>query len=120
MTLTSVVFFSITLNSLPSGGTITRNAWGRTMRRINLAKVMPRDRPASYWPLSTAPMPARMISAMYAPSFRPRAMIAAWMLPGTMNQPRSRSSKRNIPPAANAVYRNTICTSNGVPRISQT
>ncbi|MNV89619.1 hypothetical protein D3C71_1839290 [compost metagenome] len=64
ITLTSVVFLSITLNSLPSGGTMTRNAWGRTMRRISLAKVMPSERPASYWPLSTAPMPARMISAM--------------------------------------------------------
>ncbi|MNY73899.1 hypothetical protein D3C86_2127940 [compost metagenome] len=64
ITLTSVVFFNITLNSLPSGGTITRKAWGNTTRRISLGKVMPRERPASYWPLSTAPMPARMISAM--------------------------------------------------------
>ncbi len=64
MTLTRVVFLSITLNSLPSGGMITRSAWGSTMRRISLAGVMPRERAASYWPRSTAPMPARMISAM--------------------------------------------------------
>jgi hypothetical protein len=90
------------------------------MRRISLPNPMPRERPASYWPLSTAPMPARMISAMYAPSFRPRAMIAAWILPGMINPNSSMSSKRKIPPAASAVYKNTICTSNGVPRISHT
>ncbi len=56
------------LNSLPSGGTITRAAWGKTMRRIASPAVIPSDLPPRSGPLSIASIPARMISRMYAPS----------------------------------------------------
>ena len=60
----SDVVLSMLLNSLPSGGTITRAAWGRMIRRIALPYVMPRDLAASSWPGSIDRMPARTISDM--------------------------------------------------------
>ena len=50
--------------SLPVGGTITRIAWGRTIRRITRGRLIPRAWAASVWPWSTEMMPARTISAM--------------------------------------------------------
>ena len=61
---TSEVSLSIAIVSLPVGGTITRIAWGRTIRRRVVPRAMPRAWAASCWPGSTAFMPARTISAM--------------------------------------------------------
>ena len=77
MTLTSDVVFSIEIVSLPVGGTITRIACGSTIRRIVCRRVMPRLCAPSVWPSSTEMIPARTISAMYAPSFSPSASIPA-------------------------------------------
>jgi hypothetical protein len=41
----------------------TRKAWGMTILAQGLARVMPSDRAASTWPLGTASIPARMVSA---------------------------------------------------------
>ena len=64
MTLTSEVFFSIEIVSLPVGGMITRIACGRTIRRIVCSRVIPSACAASVWPSSTEMIPARTISAM--------------------------------------------------------
>ena len=50
ITLTNVVFLSITLNSLPSGGTMTRKAWGKTMLRISLANAPSEIATMTTWP----------------------------------------------------------------------
>ena len=71
------------LNSLPSGGTITRAACGRTMRRIASPYLIPSDFAASIWPLSIESIPARMISRMYAPSLMLSARIPATASAGT-------------------------------------
>ena len=63
--------------SLAVGGMISRDAWGRTMRRYVVTGLIPSASAASVCPLSTPPMPARTISAMYAASLRPRPRIAA-------------------------------------------
>ena len=55
------------MNSLPVGGMITLTACGSTMRRIVCARVMPSACAASTCPCPTDWMPARKISAMYAP-----------------------------------------------------
>ena len=52
------------MNSLPVGGTMTRMAWGSTMRRIVSIGVIPSAWAASTCPSSTEMMPARTISAM--------------------------------------------------------
>ena len=64
MTLTSEVFLSWPMNSLPVGGMITRMACGRMMRRIVRSRDMPRACAASTCPSSTERMPARTISDM--------------------------------------------------------
>ena len=64
ITLTSDVFLSIELNSLPSGGMTNRAACGSTTRRIDFAYVIPSDFAASACPGSTDRIPARMISDM--------------------------------------------------------
>lgn len=69
--------FSMLMNSLPVGGTITRIACGSTTRRSVLPWVMPSACEASVWPMSTDWMPARTISDMYAASLRPRPSSAA-------------------------------------------
>lgn len=74
---TSDDVLSMLMNSLPVGGTITRMACGRTTRRMVCVRVMPSACEASVWPSSTDWMPARTISAMYAPSLRPRPSRAA-------------------------------------------
>ena len=56
---------------------ITRIACGNTIRRMVWRRVIPRAWAASVWPSSTDRMPARTISAMYAPSFRPNPRMAA-------------------------------------------
>lgn len=61
---TSDEVFSMLMNSLPVGGTITRMAWGRTMRPMVFVWDMPSACAASVWPSSTDWMPARTISAM--------------------------------------------------------
>ena len=47
---------------------MTRMAWGSTIRRMALPRLMPSAWAASIWPLSTLRIPARAISAMYAAS----------------------------------------------------
>ncbi len=64
MTTNRDVVLSMLLNSLPSGGTITRAACGRMTRRMAWAKGMPSDVAASIWPGSIDRMPARTISDM--------------------------------------------------------
>ena len=65
------------MNSLPVGGMMIRIACGTITRRRILGRVMPRARAASSWPGSTDSNPARMISDMYAASFKESAMKAA-------------------------------------------
>ncbi len=100
ITLTKTVFFSMEMVSLPVGGMITLIACGSTMRRIVWARVMPSALAASVWPSSTEMIPARTISAMYAPSLRLRASAPArkgvmksfafrWMNDGPNGIPRS-------------------------------
>ena len=60
---TSDVVFSIEIVSLPMGGTMTRIACGRMMRRKIVARGIPRAVAASHWPFGTLRRPARMISA---------------------------------------------------------
>ena len=51
-------------SSLVSGGMTMRNACGSTTETMVRPGLMPSDRAASLWPLGTASMPARMVSAM--------------------------------------------------------
>ena len=76
------VFLSIEIVSLPVGGTITRIACGSTILRSVWPRVMPIDCAASVWPSSTAMMPPRTISAMYAPSLSAKPSTAAvnWVM----------------------------------------
>ena len=76
-TIASDVFLSIEMVSLPVGGTITRIACGSTISRMIWSRLIPSDCAASVCPSSTEMMPARTISAMYAPSFSPKPRIAA-------------------------------------------
>src|SRR4051794_7221954 len=62
--ISSDVSLSIAMVSLPVGGMITRIAWGSTIRRMVVPRLMPRALAASAWPGSTDWMPARTISAM--------------------------------------------------------
>ena len=64
ITLSSEVCLSIVMNSLPSGGTTTRAAWGRITSRIVGHGAMPTVFAASHWPRSIAPIAARKISLM--------------------------------------------------------
>jgi hypothetical protein len=41
-----------------------RNAWGMTIVNVVRVGPMPSERAASIWPLGTAWMPARIVSAM--------------------------------------------------------
>ena len=52
------------MNSLPMVGTTTRMAWGRTIRRMDMMRVMPMEEAASIWPRSTERIPPRTISVM--------------------------------------------------------
>ena len=56
--------FIIAMNSLPVGGTITRSACGRTIRRIFCTYFMPSASAASDCPCPTDWIPARKISVM--------------------------------------------------------
>lgn len=60
----SEVSFTMAMVSLPVGGTMTRIAWGSTIRRMAWPRFMPSAAAASAWPRSTDRMPARAISAM--------------------------------------------------------
>ena len=62
--MSSEVSLTIEISSLPVGGTMTRMAWGSTIRRIVVRLSMPRASAASRCPVSTEVMPARAISAM--------------------------------------------------------
>ena len=64
MALSSEVSLTMAMVSLPVGGTMTRIACGRTMRRMASPLLMPRALAASACPVSTDWMPARAISAM--------------------------------------------------------
>ena len=64
MTLTSDVFLSIEIVSLPVGGMITRIAWGSTIRRIVCRRLMPERRRRLGLALVDGEIPARTISAM--------------------------------------------------------
>ena len=96
------------------------------MRRIVCRRVSPSAEAASVWPSSTEMIPARTISAMYAPSLRPSARIAArngvirvfafaWANSGPPNgtpiEMRGYSAEMKL--------QNRICTSTGVPRKNQ-
>jgi hypothetical protein len=61
------------MSSLVSGGSTIRNACGITIHTIARNCDIPSDRAASSWPLGTAWMPARIVSAMYAAPTRPSA-----------------------------------------------
>ena len=76
-TLTSEVFFSMEITSLPVGGMTTRIACGSTTRRISCPVRHPDRAAGVVWPLSTDRMPPRMISAMYAASFNVSPRSAA-------------------------------------------
>ncbi|MNV60132.1 hypothetical protein D3C71_1525860 [compost metagenome] len=60
----SEVDFSSMMYWLPVAGTMMRAACGITTLRMIMPCVMPMERAASRWPLSTAMNPPRMISAM--------------------------------------------------------
>ena len=62
MTLASEVAFTMPMNSLPSGGITTRIACGRMIRRSARSRPMPIACAASYCPMSTDSMPARITS----------------------------------------------------------
>ena len=62
-TTASDVVLSMEMVSLPVGGTMTRIAWGSTIRRISGARRMPSDCAASNCPWSTERIPALTISA---------------------------------------------------------
>ena len=62
--MNSEVSLTMAMVSLPVGGTITRIAWGSTIRRMVRPGGIPKAWAASIWPLSTDRMPARAISAM--------------------------------------------------------
>ena len=51
------------MSSFVSGGIIIRNACGSTTLRIACPADMPSDRAASTWPLGTAWIPPRIVSA---------------------------------------------------------
>ncbi|MCY1365092.1 hypothetical protein D9M69_519250 [compost metagenome] len=67
------------MNWLPVAGMIEGIAWGMMTLRIFMDPLMPRESAASIWPFPTAEKPPRMISAMYAASFRVRPTSAAVM-----------------------------------------
>ena len=98
ITLSSDVFLSIEIVSLPVGGMITRIACGSTIFRIVCRRVIPSDIAASVCPSGTEMIPARTISAMYAPSLRLSAsspapnvvmmlFACAWMIDGPNGTP---------------------------------
>ncbi|MNT47385.1 hypothetical protein D3C72_1840960 [compost metagenome] len=64
MTLASEVIFTMPMNSLPTGGMMTRMACGKMTRRSACRRGMPIDLAASYWPVSTESRPARTTSAV--------------------------------------------------------
>ena len=64
MTEASDVSLTMLMNSLPTGGMMTRMACGNTMRRMIVGRAMPMDWAASVWPWSTERMPARTTSAV--------------------------------------------------------
>ena len=68
--------FTSEMNVFDSGGTETRAACGRMMRRSAVACDMPIVYPASHWPLGTDRIAARMISAAYPPTLSENAAIA--------------------------------------------
>ena len=119
ITATREVVLSIVISSLPVGGTMTRMAWGSTMRRIVWLPVRPRACAASVWPWSTERMPPRTISAMYAASLSDSARSAApkvliTELVSTLNEPRPRVGKIRA-----RLNQMTTWTRIGVPRNSQ-
>ena len=71
------VSFTVMMNWLMMLGIIVRIACGMMIFRIVVQYGRPRDRPASICPMSTDWIPARMISAMYAPQFSARQMVPA-------------------------------------------
>ena len=72
----SDVSFTSEMNVFDSGGTETRAACGRMMRRSVVPCDMPIVYPASHWPFGTERIAARMTSAAYPPTFSENAMIA--------------------------------------------
>src|ERR1035437_940169 len=62
--ISNEVSLTMAIVSLPVGGTMTRMAWGSTIRTMDLPLLMPSASAASAWPLSTDKMPARAISYM--------------------------------------------------------
>ncbi len=125
MTLTSEVAFTMLITWLPVGGTMNRMACGTTIRRSVRDRLMPSAAAASDCPGSTASIPARMISAMYAASFSPRPSVAAssgvmieLVLPEMNDGPNGMPIERRGSSAAR-LYQKISCTSTGVPRKNQ-
>src|ERR1700759_2534630 len=120
--VTSDVVFSMLMNSLPVGGMMTRIACGNTVRRIVIDRDMLRAVDASDCPSGTELMPARMISAMYAASLRPRPMNARVKLMDRSCRLRWKNDGPNGMPSWMFLYsvgispQNTSCTYTGVPR----
>ena len=96
------------------------------MSRSVCRRDMPRDCAACVWPSSTEMMPARTISAMYAPSLSPKPSVAAangvmselyvtLMTAGPPNGTPSVMCLNSAPPNS----QNSSCTSSGVPRKNQ-
>src|SRR5581483_1215610 len=109
----SEVVFSIEMNSLPVGGTMTRMAWGSTMRRIVSNGVMPRAWAASTWPGSTERIPARTISAMNGvmkSTIRAEYSVV-WM--------KGRVTSMLFQTDGTPLYQKKSCTRTGVPRKNQ-
>ena len=122
MTETSEVVLSMPIVSLPVGGTMTRMACGRMIRRIVSIRVRPRALAASCCPWSTERIPARTISDMYAASLSPSPRIAAtvgeinWLASSaTPGSPRVITGYR-----AARLYQKSNWTRTGVPRKAAT
>jgi len=75
----SDVPLTVEMNSLQRAGRMFFTACGRMMRVITWVSERPMLRAASHCPLSTAPMPARMISEMKAEAFTTRAATMHWV-----------------------------------------
>ena len=64
------------MNSLARAGRVFFSACGMMIYHMVCTKLSPRLRPASLCPLSTDIIPARIISATYAPELMPKHSIA--------------------------------------------
>src|SRR5690606_14781911 len=73
----SDVSFTRLIKVLDKGGTETRAACGKIMRRSDCTYVIPIVSAASHWPFGIERMEARITSDAYAPTFNEKPMTAA-------------------------------------------